>query len=70
MIEFSSEAPSTLILILFNQVGQITWRDAVDLSFGINQVTIPLEGLPSGFYYLRATTQEGDFISRRVIKSN
>jgi hypothetical protein len=68
-IEITASQPVQVDLELYNQVGQLTSSDALHLGAGTHRITVPLEGLPSGFYYLKATTAQGDFVSRRIIKS-
>ena len=69
-IELTSKAPAAFRLDIYNQVGQLTWSQQVDLTRGPQQVTLPMEHMPAGFYYLKVTSAEGDFVTRRIVKSN
>jgi hypothetical protein len=68
-LEITAAVPVQLDLKLYNQVGQVAMANSLDLTAGTHMIHVSLEGLPSGFYYLRATTAQGDYVTRRIIKS-
>jgi hypothetical protein len=69
-VEITSESSLELDMRLFNQLGQPAWSTTVDLAAGTHRITIPAGQLPSGFYYLQATTSQGDYVTRRVVISH
>jgi PKD repeat protein len=68
-VAVTANQPVQLDLILYNQVGQMAWTGAIQLGAGTYDIPVSLEGLSSGFYYLKATTAQGDYVSRRIIKN-
>jgi PKD repeat protein len=69
MVEVTSSKAVQLELNLYNQVGQVSWSSAMELDGGTKRISLPTGQLPAGFYYLMITTSEGDFVSRRLVKS-
>lgn len=68
-LEIRVSQPVLLHLTLYNQVGQAARSNVQGFGAGVHTVSVSLDGLPAGFYYLKATTPQGDYFSRRVIKS-
>ncbi len=62
------DAPATLQVTIFNQVGQLVSTSTESLGSGANEVSLNTAQLRPGIHLLRVTTTEGDVISKRFIK--
>lgn len=67
-LEITAKAPVTLAIKLYNQTGQAMWSDSIDIGQGSHTVKLGIGSLPAGFYYLKVTSAEGDFVTRRIVK--
>ncbi len=67
-IEISSKSPVSLELALYNQTGQAVWTNTTDHGAGSHTIQLGTAALPSGFYYLKVTSKQGDFVTRRIVK--
>ena len=70
MLEMTVSAPLQLELVIYGQLGQVIWNHVLDLGAGAHRISIPAGELPAGYYYLRATSSQGDQITRRIVISH
>jgi PKD repeat protein len=60
---------SRITIELFNLMGQAVYQDSRTLGQGSTQVQIPVSDLPTGIYSLRITSNQGETMSRKLLKS-
>jgi hypothetical protein len=67
-IELGVEKSIEVRFSVFNQIGQVVYEDVQFLQSGNNRVNINTSSLKTGFYLLNITSEEGDFVSKKLLK--
>ncbi|MCH8330222.1 MAG: T9SS type A sorting domain-containing protein, partial [Bacteroidetes bacterium] len=67
-VEFSSEKEGNVQIEVINLLGEVVMRQTVASLSGRNKVTLKIQHLESGVYYLNMTNQSKDQLIHKIIK--
>lgn len=68
-LEIDSEEPVDLDVMIFNQMGQKVYHERLNIGEGNQRILLNTSSLSPGIHYLNIITENGDNISKKLVKT-
>jgi hypothetical protein len=67
-VVYNASTQGTVVFKLYNELSQLVWSSETKFNAGENTMSVDLEHLPAGVYYLHSTDENGDQMQKLIIQ--